>query len=134
MTILQFSPIAAEARREPQRPQAIIFDWDNTLIDSWYAILDAQNHTLTAFGLEPWTLEETRERVQRIARRNGVKTSQAIRKAIAAWIAREEAVAPVTAYETIADLTGCVRGGRPDRSVKTGRQLASLLKQRREPR
>jgi phosphoglycolate phosphatase len=64
MTILQISSMAAEARREPQRPQAIIFDWDNTLIDSWYAILDAQNHTLTAFGLEPWTLEETRERVR----------------------------------------------------------------------
>ena len=46
------------------RPRAIIFDWDNTLIDSWHAIQDAQNHTLTAFGLEPWTLEETRQRVR----------------------------------------------------------------------
>ena len=46
------------------RPRAIIFDWDNTLIDSWYAISDAQNHTLTAFGLEPWTLEETTARVR----------------------------------------------------------------------
>ena len=44
--------------------RAIIFDWDNTLIDSWHAILDAQNHTLIAFGLEPWTLEETRQRVR----------------------------------------------------------------------
>lgn len=78
--------------------------------------------------------KETRERVQRIARRNGIKTSQAIRKAIAAWVAREEAVAPVTAYQTIADLIGCVRGGRPDRSAKTGRQLARLLKQRRDRR
>ena len=46
------------------RPQAILFDWDNTLIDSWHAILDAQNHTLEAFGLQPWTLEEARERVR----------------------------------------------------------------------
>ena len=46
------------------RPTAFIFDWDNTLIDSWYAILDAQNHTLAAFGLQPWTLEETRVRVR----------------------------------------------------------------------
>lgn len=46
------------------RPRAIIFDWDNTLIDSWHAILDAQNHTLTTFGLQPWTLEETKQRVR----------------------------------------------------------------------
>lgn len=46
------------------RPKAILFDWDNTLVDSWAAIQDAQNHTLTAFGLEPWTLEETRQRVR----------------------------------------------------------------------
>ena len=46
------------------RPKAVIFDWDNTLIDSWLAIHDAQNHTLTAFGMEPWTLEETRRRVR----------------------------------------------------------------------
>ena len=56
--------VAAEALDERRRPQAIIFDWDNTLIDSWHAILDAQNYTLVAFGLEPWTLEETRLRVR----------------------------------------------------------------------
>jgi len=46
------------------RPRAVIFDWDNTLIDSWQAIHDAQNHTLTSFGLETWTLDETRRRVR----------------------------------------------------------------------
>ncbi len=46
------------------RPRAILFDWDNTLIDSWAAIQDAQNHTLLAFGLEPWSLEETMARVR----------------------------------------------------------------------
>lgn len=46
------------------RPRAVVFDWDNTLIDSWHAIQDAQNHTLQAFGLQPWTLEETRQRVR----------------------------------------------------------------------
>jgi phosphoglycolate phosphatase len=45
-------------------PEAILFDWDNTLIDSWAAIHDAQNYTLVAFGMEPWTLEETRQRVR----------------------------------------------------------------------
>lgn len=58
--------ISARAQQivELERPRAVIFDWDNTLIDSWNAILDAQNHTLVAFGLEPWTLEETRQRVR----------------------------------------------------------------------
>ena len=46
------------------RPRAVVFDWDNTLIDSWHAIQDAQNYTLEAFGLQPWTLEETRQRVR----------------------------------------------------------------------
>jgi phosphoglycolate phosphatase len=46
------------------RPKAIVFDWDNTLIDSWGSIHDAQNHTLVHFGLKPWSLEETRRRVR----------------------------------------------------------------------
>ncbi len=47
-----------------RRPKAIVFDWDNTLIDSWGSIHDAQNHTLEHFGLRPWSLEETRRRVR----------------------------------------------------------------------
>lgn len=54
-----FSPPRALAR-----PQAILFDWDNTLIDSWHAIQDAQNHTFAAFGMPPWTLAETKARVR----------------------------------------------------------------------
>jgi phosphoglycolate phosphatase len=45
-------------------PRALLFDWDNTLIDSWAAIQDAQNYTLSYFGLKPWTLEEVRARVR----------------------------------------------------------------------
>lgn len=45
-------------------PRAMLLDWDNTLIDSWGAICDAQNHTLSYFGLKPWTLEEVRARVR----------------------------------------------------------------------
>ncbi len=45
-------------------PKAVLFDWDNTLIDSWAAIQDAQNHTLVKFGLPPWTSEEIRGRVR----------------------------------------------------------------------
>ena len=45
-------------------PRAVIFDWDNTLIDSWTAIQDAQNHVFAHFGMRPWSLEETRQRVR----------------------------------------------------------------------
>jgi phosphoglycolate phosphatase len=45
-------------------PRAMLLDWDNTLIDSWGAICDAQNYTLSYFGLKPWTLEEVRTRVR----------------------------------------------------------------------
>ena len=54
----------AAGLRRLERPNAILFDWDNTLIDSWHTIHDAQNHTMQAFGLEAWTLEQTRERVR----------------------------------------------------------------------
>jgi len=46
------------------RPAAVLFDWDNTLIDSWPTIQDAQNHVFRHFGMPTWTLEETRQRVR----------------------------------------------------------------------
>lgn len=46
------------------RPRAVIFDWDNTLIDSWDAIHDAQNHTFAAFGMPPWSLDTVRRNVR----------------------------------------------------------------------
>jgi phosphoglycolate phosphatase len=46
------------------RPRAILFDWDNTLIDSWAVIHEAQNAVLEAFGHPCWSLEETRSRVR----------------------------------------------------------------------
>lgn len=56
--------IAGTAEPPLARPRAIVFDWDNTLIDSWAAIQDAQNFTLAYFGMEPWTFAETRARVR----------------------------------------------------------------------
>jgi phosphoglycolate phosphatase len=50
------------------RPKAIIFDWDNTLVDSWKTIHQALNATLTNFGLEPWSLEYTKANVQKSMR------------------------------------------------------------------
>lgn len=47
-----------------QRPRAIIFDWDNTLVDSWGTIHDALNFLMAAMEKPLWTLAETRERVR----------------------------------------------------------------------
>ena len=51
-------------RRELRRPRAIIFDWDNTLVDSWGTIHDALNFLMAAMDKPLWTIEETRERVR----------------------------------------------------------------------
>jgi phosphoglycolate phosphatase len=45
-------------------PRAVIFDWDNTLIESWDAIHHALVVTFTAMGHQPWTLAETKARVR----------------------------------------------------------------------
>jgi phosphoglycolate phosphatase len=50
------------------RPRAILFDWDNTLIDSWAIIHDAMNVTLAAMGHAPWSYDDTRTRVRRALR------------------------------------------------------------------
>ena len=49
-------------------PRAALFDWDNTLIDSWATIHEAMNTTLAAMGHDIWTMDQTRERVRRSLR------------------------------------------------------------------
>ncbi|UCH73017.1 MAG: HAD family hydrolase [Rhodospirillales bacterium] len=49
-------------------PAAIVFDWDNTLVDTWPVIHEALLGTLQAMGHAPWTIEETRQRVRRSVR------------------------------------------------------------------
>lgn len=49
-------------------PVALIFDWDNTLVNTWPVIHDALNATFSAMGHEPWTLEMTQERVRKSMR------------------------------------------------------------------
>lgn len=46
------------------RPRAVIFDWDNTLVNTWPVIHQAMVSTFTEMGHTPWTLEQTRERVR----------------------------------------------------------------------
>lgn len=49
-------------------PAAIVFDWDNTLVDSWPTIHAALEATFAAMGHAPWTLEETKTRVRKSLR------------------------------------------------------------------
>jgi len=49
-------------------PAAFIFDWDNTLVDSWEAIAEAINHTRAHFGQNPWTLEQVKANCVQSAR------------------------------------------------------------------
>jgi phosphoglycolate phosphatase len=51
-----------------RRPRAILFDWDNTLVDTWIVIHHALKATFEAMGQEPWTLAEARLRVRESAR------------------------------------------------------------------
>ncbi len=53
---------------ESIRPQALIFDWDNTLVDSWAPIHEALNLTFAAMEYPLWTLAETRLRVRQSLR------------------------------------------------------------------
>jgi phosphoglycolate phosphatase len=46
------------------KPRAIVFDWDNTLVDSWGTIHEALVRTFTEMGHVPWTLAETKARVR----------------------------------------------------------------------
>jgi len=49
-------------------PRALLFDWDNTLVDTWTVIHHAINRTFAEMGHPQWTLEETRARVRASAR------------------------------------------------------------------
>jgi phosphoglycolate phosphatase len=55
---------AAAAPLGLSRPRAILFDWDNTLVDSWATIHEALNAVMAAMKKPPWSLQETKERVR----------------------------------------------------------------------
>jgi len=50
------------------RPEGLLFDWDNTLVDSWAAIHHALQVTFTELGYRPWTLDQTKANVRKSAR------------------------------------------------------------------
>ncbi|MGL4426936.1 MAG: HAD family hydrolase [Alphaproteobacteria bacterium] len=41
-----------------QRPKALLFDWDNTLVDTWLTCYEALNKTLLFYGHVPHTPEQ----------------------------------------------------------------------------
>ena len=43
--------------------KAIIFDWDNTLVNTWPITLKALNITLKQFGFEEWSEEKLKQNV-----------------------------------------------------------------------
>ncbi|MBF0356728.1 MAG: HAD family hydrolase [Alphaproteobacteria bacterium] len=51
-------------------PKALIFDWDNTLVDSWGCILEALNIALCHMGHDPWTQEDMHSKVSLSLRDN----------------------------------------------------------------
>ena len=51
-----------------RRPRGIVFDWDNTLVDSWLQIHRVVNLTLKAMGHPAWSLAQTKQRIRASAR------------------------------------------------------------------
>jgi len=50
------------------RPEAILWDWDNTLVDGWAAIEAGLNATFRAFGMPEWSRAEVLAKVRRSLR------------------------------------------------------------------
>lgn len=50
------------------KPKAVIFDWDNTLVNTWPIIHAALEATFLQMGREPWSFEQTCMRVRKSMR------------------------------------------------------------------
>lgn len=49
-------------------PKAILFDWDNTLVDTWPCIIHTMNATLHAMGHAAWSAQEAKQRIAKSLR------------------------------------------------------------------
>ena len=45
-------------------PRAVLFDWDNTLVDNWGCVAAAMNAALDSFGMAAWSEQEVRDRAR----------------------------------------------------------------------
>jgi phosphoglycolate phosphatase len=50
------------------KPRAVIFDWDNTLVDTWPLISESIDTTMHAMGKEKWGLQKVRDNVHKSMR------------------------------------------------------------------
>lgn len=57
-----------QALQNLKKPLAIIFDWDNTLVDTWPLIQSAINSTMKHYNREPWSLEKVIDNVHKSMR------------------------------------------------------------------
>ncbi len=74
---------------------------------------------------------KTERTLERLARTKGQTKSEVIREAIAALAQDNDGAATAKRpYEMIQDLIGCVKGGPPDLSVRTGEKFQRLLAER----
>jgi phosphoglycolate phosphatase len=46
------------------KPTAVLFDWDNTLVDTMPLICAAINQTLEHFGMETWSAQDIKQKTQ----------------------------------------------------------------------
>ena len=96
------------------RPDAVLFDWDHTLVDAWGAILAAYNDVMIAYGKPPaLTPEEGRLRIRRSMRDTfpeifGDRWQEAALRFKAAYAARH--LETVVAMEGAADLLDLLAG------------------------
>jgi phosphoglycolate phosphatase len=45
-----------------KQPRAVLFDWDNTLVNTWPTIVECYHDTFKTLGMTPWTAEEVQVR------------------------------------------------------------------------
>ena len=45
-------------------PKAVIFDWDNTLVDSWFLLHQAWQVTLKKMNFPEWSVSEVKQKVK----------------------------------------------------------------------
>lgn len=53
---------------ELEKPKALLFDWDNTLVDTWPIIHRALHDTMSEYNMTPWTMQEVKDKVARSMR------------------------------------------------------------------
>lgn len=58
----------AQAFKKLEKPKAVIFDWDNTLADTWPLIAIAINNTMRAMNKEEWNLQKVKDTVHKSMR------------------------------------------------------------------